>query len=44
MSQSGIKGGEVKEIIVRLMSFGLVSISGNTLKELITKLVARFRD
>ena len=44
MSQSGIKGGEVKEIIVRLMSFGVVSISGNTLKELITKLVARFRD
>ena len=44
MSQSGIKGGEVKEIIVRLMSFGLVSVSGNALKELITKLVARFRD
>lgn len=44
MSQSGIKGNEVKEIIVRLMSFGLVSVSGNALKELITKLVARFRD
>jgi hypothetical protein len=44
MSQSGIKGNDVKEIIVRLMSFGLVSVSGNALKELITKLVARFRD
>ena len=44
MSQSGIKGNEVKEIIVRLMSFGLVSVSGNALKELITKLVARFRN
>jgi hypothetical protein len=44
MSQSGIKGNDVKEIIVRLMSFGLVSVSGNALKELITKLVARFRN
>lgn len=44
MSQSGIKGGDVKEIIVRLMSFGLVSVSGNTLKELISKLIVRFRD
>jgi hypothetical protein len=26
------------------MSFGLVSVSGNALKELITKLVARFRN
>ena len=44
MSQSGIKGDEVKGIIVRLLSFGLVSVSGNALKELISKLVVRFRD
>jgi hypothetical protein len=44
MSQTGVTKPEVKEIVIRLMSFGLTAISGNTLRELITKLVNRFRD
>jgi hypothetical protein len=44
MSQSGVSKSEIKEIAIRLISFGLTAISGNTLRELITKLVNRFRD
>jgi len=44
MSQTGVTKPEVKEIVIRLMSFGLTAISGNTLRELVTKLVNRFRD
>lgn len=44
MSQSGISKPEIKEIVIRLMSFGLTAISGNTLRELVTKIVNRFRD
>jgi hypothetical protein len=44
MSQSGISQPELKEIVIRLMSFGLTAISGNTLRELVTKLVNRFRN
>jgi hypothetical protein len=44
MSQTGVTKPEVKEIVIRLMSFGLTAISGNTLRELITKLANRFRD
>lgn len=44
MSQTGVSKPEVKEIVIRLMSFGLTAISGNTLRELVTKLVNRFRD
>jgi hypothetical protein len=44
MSNSGINDSDVKEMILRLVSFGLASISGNLMKELITKLIKRFKD
>lgn len=43
ISQTGVDKELIKEITIRIMSFGLVSISGNVIKELITKLVRRFQ-
>ena len=44
ISQTGVSSQRVKEIVIRLMSFGLTAITGNTLRELFTKLINRFRD
>jgi hypothetical protein len=44
ISQTGVTSQGVKEIVIRLMSFGLTAITGNTLRELFTKLINRFRD
>jgi hypothetical protein len=44
ISQSGFDSKDVKEIIIRLMSFGITAVSGNLLRELVTKLLNRFRD
>jgi len=44
MGQTGGDKGDIKELVLRLMSFGLTSVSGVVIKELITKLVNRFRD
>jgi hypothetical protein len=44
ISQTGVTSQGIKEIVIRLMSFGLTAITGNTLRELFTKLINRFRD
>jgi hypothetical protein len=44
MSQSGIDTKEINEILVRLVSFGSTSISGNLIKQLFNKVISRFRD
>jgi hypothetical protein len=44
MSQSGFDSKDVKEIVLRLLSFGATAVSGNLLRELVTKLLNRFRD
>jgi hypothetical protein len=43
ISQSGVDKEIIKEISIRILSFSLVSISGNMIKELLTKLINRFR-
>lgn len=44
MSMSGsITEKEISEIVIRLSSFGLVAVSGVIMKELISKIVRRFR-
>jgi len=44
MGQSGADKGDIKELVLRLISFGLTSVSGVVIKELITKLINRFKD
>ena len=44
MSMSGsVTEKEISEIVIRLSSFGLVAVSGVIMKELISKIVRRFR-
>ena len=44
MSMSGsVSEKEISEIVIRLSSFGLVAVSGVIMKELISKIVRRFR-
>jgi hypothetical protein len=43
MGQSGVNRKEITELSLRLISFGVVSISGNLIKEIFTKLIKRFR-
>lgn len=43
MSHNGVKSKEITELVMRLTSFGVVSISGNLLKQLFKKLIDRFR-
>jgi hypothetical protein len=44
MSNNGMKSENIKEIVGRLVSFGLVSVTGNTLRELFTRLIKRFKE
>ena len=44
MSQTGATKDMIKEIVVRILGFGLISVSGNALRDMITKIINRFRD
>lgn len=44
MAQTGTTKDMIKEMVVRILGFGLISISGNVLRDLITKIINRFRD
>lgn len=44
ISNSGANTEDIKEIILRFMSFGLTSVSGVIIKELVNKLINRFKD
>jgi hypothetical protein len=44
ISQTGFNIKETEEIIVRILAFGLTSISGNLLKSIISKIIKRFRE
>jgi len=43
LSQKDINQPEIIEIVTRIISFGVVSVSGNLLKQLFKKLIDRFR-
>jgi hypothetical protein len=43
VSQSGVDVKDVKDIATRLLAFGLTSVTGVTLKKLITAILKRFR-
>lgn len=44
MSQTGTTPEMIKELVTRIVGFGLISISGNALRDMITKIINRFRD
>lgn len=43
LSQSGFNIKETEDIVVRVLAFGITSISGNLLKNIISKIIKRFR-
>jgi hypothetical protein len=44
MAQSGqFNQQDIKEISIRLAGFGLLTVTGNMIKEIITKILKRFK-
>lgn len=43
IAHSGIDKNEIKDIVTRLLAFGLTSVSGVTLKRIIEKIIERFK-
>ncbi len=44
MSETGFTNEDISELTKRLLSFGIINLSGETVKEILKKIVSRFKN